>query len=558
MEAIILGLQSYVQDPLLLILLVIGTFLGIVFGAIPGLTAALGVALVLPFTFAIPASQGIALLLGVYVGGISGGLISAILLNIPGSPAALVTCFDGSPMVRQGRPADALIIGVFASLIGGLFSAVALILIAPMLAKVALMFGPWEYFAMGIMGLSVVISLCSEEKIKGFIAAIIGMLLAMVGIDSVSGVQRFTFGLWEMNAGLDVLAVLMGLFAITEILTQLKLLGEKYSVMKIQKMRFWPTRNMLKGTKKTFVSGSIIGTVIGILPGIGQTTSSLLSYTTARQLSKHPEKFGTGIPEGVVASETANNACCGGALIPMLTLGVPGDLVTAILMGGLIVHGLQPGPLLFKTDVSIIGVVFVSFFLANIVMYIMQMGLMRVFIRALTIPLNFLFPIILLMCVVGTITVNNRIFDSWILVIVGIIGYFLINNRFPLAPIVLGYILGGIIESNLRTALIQSSGNVAVLANKPIAIVLLLFGAAMVIVPEILASRTRKRIATAKAANNVDTADSNADTSINNVNVNVDKIDTDVNSVDANADSLDVNLSKNDNDAGNTDTDMKQ
>jgi putative tricarboxylic transport membrane protein len=445
------------------------------------------------------AQQGITMLLGVYVGGIAGGLVSAVLLNIPGSPAALVTCFDGSPMARNGRPADALIIGVFASLVGGLFSAVALILIAPMLAKVALVFGPWEYFAMGIMGLSVVISLCSEEKIKGFIAAIFGMLLAMVGIDAVSGVSRLSFGFWQMNAGLDILAVLMGLFAIAEILTQQKTLGREFSIIKVDKMRFWPRKESLKGTGRVFGIGSITGTLIGILPGIGQTTSSLLSYTTARQTSKHPEKYGTGIPEGIVASETANNSCCGGALIPMLTLGVPGDLVTAILLGGLIVHGLQPGPLLFKSNASIIGVIFVSFFLANIFMYLIELGMMRVFIKVLTVPLNILFPVILLMCVVGTITVNNRIFDSWVLLAVGIMGYFLANNNFPLAPVVLGFILGGIIENNLRTALLASQGNVLDVAGRPIALGLLIFGALMVIIPEILARRTRKRIAAAKA-----------------------------------------------------------
>jgi putative tricarboxylic transport membrane protein len=242
---------------MLLVLLALGVFVGIVFGAIPGLTAALGVALILPFTFAMSAQQGITMLLGVYVGGIAGGLVSAVLLNIPGSPAALVTCFDGSPMARNGRPADALIIGVFASLVGGLFSAVALILIAPMLAKVALVFGPWEYFAMGIMGLSVVISLCSEEKIKGFIAAIFGMLLAMVGIDAVSGVSRLSFGFWQMNAGLDILAVLMGLFAIAEILTQQKTLGREFSIIKVDKMRFWPRKESLKGTGRVFGIGSI-------------------------------------------------------------------------------------------------------------------------------------------------------------------------------------------------------------------------------------------------------------------------------------------------------------
>lgn len=495
MTSIILGLQAFIDEPMLLVLLTIGIFVGMVFGAIPGLTAALGVSLVLPFTFAMTTHQGVTTLLGVYVGGISGGLVAAILLNIPGSPASLVTCFDGSPMARNGKPNDALTLGVFASLIGGLFSAFMLILIAPQLAKVALKFGAWEYFAMGIMGLSVVISLSSASKAKGFISAIVGLLIAAVGIDTVSGVPRFCFGFWQINAGLDQLAVLMGLFAMGEILTQLRSLGQEYEAIPVSKVKSWPTKEMLKGTGKTFVIGSIIGTFIGILPGIGQTTASLFAYTTSRQTSKHPEKFGTGIPEGIVASETANNACCGGAIIPMLTMGIPGDLVTSILLGGLVVHGLQPGPLLFQTSLDVVGVVFVAFFLANIIMYIMEMGLMKVFIKLLAVPMNLLFPVILLMCVVGTITVHNRLFDTWVLLIIGLIGYMLSSNGFPLSPIVLGYILGKIIESNFRTAVIASKGSVAALFSRPIAIFLLLFAVAMLVIPAILEKRSKQKSA---------------------------------------------------------------
>ena len=280
-----------------------------------------------------------------------------------------------------------------------------------------------------------------------------------------------------------------------EILTQLRSLGQEYEAIPVSKVKSWPTKEMLKGTGKTFVIGSIIGTFIGILPGIGQTTASLFAYTTSRQTSKHPEKFGTGIPEGIVASETANNACCGGAIIPMLTMGIPGDLVTSILLGGLVVHGLQPGPLLFQTSLDVVGVVFVAFFLANIIMYIMEMGLMKVFIKLLAVPMNLLFPVILLMCVVGTITVHNRLFDTWVLLIIGLIGYMLSSNGFPLSPIVLGYILGKIIESNFRTAVIASKGSVAALFSRPIAIFLLLFAVAMLVIPAILEKRSKQKSA---------------------------------------------------------------
>lgn len=494
-----MGLQTFIDEPILFVLLTAGVFFGMVFGAIPGLTAALAVSLLLPFTFAMTAHQGITTLIGVYVGGISGGLIAAILLNIPGSPASLVTCFDGSPMARKGHANDALTLGVFSSFVGGIMSAVLLMAIAPQLAKIALKFGAWEYFAMGLMGLSVVVSLCADDKIKGFLSAIVGLVLAMVGMDAVSGIPRFTFEFWQLNGGLDTLDVLMGLFAMTEVLQQLKTIDRKFAIMDPGKVKAVPTREMLKGTLKTHIIGGLIGTFIGILPGIGQTTASLMSYSTNMQLSDHPEKFGTGITEGVVASEVANNSCCGGALIPMMTLGIPGDLVTSILLGGLIVHGLQPGPLLFTTSMDIIGIIFAAYLLSNIIMYVMEMGLMKVFIKLLKVPMNLLLPIILLMCVVGTITVNNRVFDSWVLLVVGVIGYFLVNNGFPLAPIVLGYILGSIIESNMRTALISNQANFMSLFTKPISVGLLLFAVFMFVFPIILKKQNAKKQA-AKAA----------------------------------------------------------
>ena len=477
------GLGEFISDPFLIVLLMAGVFLGMVFGAIPGLTAALGVTLILPFTFAMTAGQGLTLLIAIYVGGISGGLISATLLNIPGTPASLVTCFDGAPMARNGRPADALTLGVYASLIGGLFSAVALVLIAPKLAKVALMFGPWEYFALGIMGLMVVVSICSKSLIKGFIAAMIGLFLSTVGLDPVSSVPRFSFGMWQLYAGLDILATLMGLFALAEIMVQLRNLKKKFTNLESGRISIFPKRELIKGTGKTIAVGSIIGTIIGILPGIAQSTASLISYNTARQMSDTPEKFGTGVKEGIVASESANNAVCGGALIPMMTLGIPGDVVTAILLGGLIVHGLQPGPLLFINNKDVVGVIFIAFIISVIVMYFMEMGLMQVFIKLLKIPLNILFPIILMMCVIGTFTINNRLFDTWVLLTVGILGYLLINNGFPLPPIVLGYILGPIIESNFRTGIVSARGSVWPFFDSPIAVGLLIFGVLMLCWP---------------------------------------------------------------------------
>ena len=494
MESLILGAQFFLTNPAVFLVLVLGVFIGIVFGAIPGLTAALAVSLALPFTYAMTAEQGVMLLIALYVGGISGGLTSAILLNIPGSPASLVTCFDGAPMARKGRQNEALAIGVFSSLCGGLFSAVALVLIAPQLAKVALVFGPWEYFAMGIMGLSVVVSLCSENLIKGFIGAIIGLLIAAVGMDPVSGVSRFTFGMWQLDAGMNTLPVLMGMFALSEILSQIGLLRQKYTVLSVKGMKVLPKKEHIFPNTPVFLVSAVIGTVIGILPGVGQSTASLIAYNQAKQMSKTPEKFGTGMPEGVIASETANNAVCGGALIPMMTMAIPGDTVTAILLGGLVVHGLQPGPLLFQTNTNLVGVMFVSYILSNIVMFALMMGLMKIIIKLLTVPMHYMLPFLLLMCMVGTYTVNNRLFDCWILFGIGLVAYMLIHCGFSLAPIVLGYVLGDIIESNFRTALIGSNGNFGEVLTRPIALALFAFALVMLIIPTVRLIKNRKKV----------------------------------------------------------------
>lgn len=483
MSTILMGFQVFADNPLMLPLMILGVFVGIVFGAIPGLTAALAVSLVLPFTYGMLPNQGIMLLISLYVGGISGGLTSAILLNIPGTPASLVTCFDGSPMAKKGRPGDALTIGVFASFFGGILSAVALVIISQQLAKVALMFGPWEYFAMGLMGLAIVVSLCAEDMIKGFISAIIGLMIASVGMDPVSGVSRFSFGLWQMDAGLGDLCVLMGLFAFAEILKQLSSLRTKFTILSLKKMRVLPKKEQITPFLPTYLLSSVIGTVIGILPGVGQSTASLLAYNEAKSMSRNPEKFGTGCEEGIIASEAANNAVCGGALIPMMTMGIPGDTVTAILLGGLVIHGLQPGPLLFSTNKDVIGTIFVTYILSCVVMFFLMMLLMKVFIRLLSIPMRYLFPVLLMMCMVGNYTVNNRLFDCWVLLVIGVIGYILVNCGFDLASMVLGYVLGNVIETNYRTAMIGANGNLGEVLTRPIALALLAVAVLMVIVP---------------------------------------------------------------------------
>lgn len=483
MNTLIMGTLDLLSSAQSLILLAFGVLFGQIFGAIPGLTAALGVSLILPFTFAMSATDGIAMLIGIYVGGISGGLYAATLLNIPGTPSSLVTCFDGHPMAKKGNGGLALSLGIFSSFLGGIISMFALVLIAPQLAKFGLMFGSWEYFAMGVMGLGVVVSLCSKDVVKGLMAAIIGMFMAIVGMDPVIGIPRFTMGFWQLGSGLPNLATLMGFFALGEILSQIRSLGVKAEIIPAGKVPLFPPLKTIISNIKGFSVSSLIGVIVGILPGVGQVTASLLSYNQLRQMSKYPEKFGTGYEEGIVASETANNAVCGGALIPMATLGIPGDLVTSILLGGLIIHGLQPGPLLFKTNTDVVGAIFGGYFLANIISFLMALVLIKIFIKLLKVPIHLLFPIILVMCVVGTFAVNNRLFDVGILIFTGIIGYVLTQNGFSLPPIILGYILGPIIESNYRTAVISSRGNILEVLTRPIAIVLLIMGFLFLIWP---------------------------------------------------------------------------
>ena len=471
-----MGMHAFFSDPTVFPLLVAGVILGLIFGCIPGLTAALGVSLILPMTYVMTPIQGLSTLIGIYVGGISGGLYGAVLLNIPGTSASIVTCFDGFPMAKQGRASEALSMGIFASFMGGMFSMIVLVTVAPLLAKVAVIFGPWEYAALGIMGLSVVVSLSGKDMLKGVVAAVVGVFLAMVGMDPVLGVTRFTFGHWQLNSGFPTLATLMGFFALGEMLTQVRdMSSAKAKLAPMQeRVPILPSYENIKKSKVALWIGSIVGTLVGILPGVGQSTASMLAYSQTKALSEKPEEFGEGRIEGLAASESANNAVNGGAMIPMMTLGIPGDLVTSILMGGLIIHGLQPGPLMFKLNIDVVGAMFIAYMLSNVVMVIVALALVRIFVRLLKVPAKILYPVILIMCVLGTFSVNSRDFDIWVLLGAGAFGYIFTGSGFSLPPLILGYILGPIVESNFRTAIIAASGNMAAIRNQPIAVVILL------------------------------------------------------------------------------------
>ncbi|MCI8649756.1 MAG: hypothetical protein HFG20_06540 [Anaerotruncus sp.] len=483
MEYLIAGIQTLLGDPFSWFLILAGVFMGIVFGCIPGLTATLGVILMIPVTYTMTPVQGLTLLVSIYVGGISGGLITAILINIPGTPSSLVTTWDGYPMAKNGRPDLALSIGVFASLIGGLVSAALLMFVAPQLSKITLSFDSWEYFSLSFLGISVVVSLTGKDTLKGILAAIIGLILGAVGTDSVTGLARLTFGTWQIQAGIASTALMMALFAVREIFVQTSDLGQVRNKMEIKQLSFRPPLHMLKGCWLTMAIGSLVGTFIGFLPGVGQGTAAFITYNQSKNLSKHPEAFGQGCPEGIVASESANNAVNGGALIPLLTLGIPGDMTTAALIGGLMLHGLQPGPLLFRNQPDLVGAVMVVYLITNLVMYLMELGLMRVFIRAVDVPQSFLFPAILLACLLGVFSLNNRVFDLWVMAVFGIVGYLFTYCDFPMPPMILGFILGPTVEKYFRTAMISSQGNFSVLLSRPVAFIFLLLSAVFILWP---------------------------------------------------------------------------
>ena len=433
----------------------IGTLVGIIFGAIPGLNTPIAVALMLPFSFALDTVPAVALLIAIYMGGISGGLVSAILLRIPGTAAAIATTFDGYPMCKKGHAAEALAIGTFGSFIGGLFSACALWLIAPTLTQLAIKFGPWEYFGITFMSLCMVSVLMGNNIVKGLIAMLIGLLLSTVGMSSMDGVvKRFTFGQYQLEAGLSMVIVIIGIYAVPEILATAGRLREDMTSASFEKKLFYlPNKENRRKYWPCIARSSLIGTFIGILPGMGSSTGSMLSYAAAKKCSKHPEEFGNGSPEGVYATEVANNAVTGGALIPMLSLGVPGDSVTAIIMAALVMQGVSVGPMLFTTNKGLINILILAVFVANIMMFVFQSFGIPLFARIVQVPRYYLMPLIAMCCVIGCVSVNNRVFDDYIIIILGILGYVLEKNGYPLPPLLLGFVLGGMVEQYYRRSL---------------------------------------------------------------------------------------------------------
>jgi putative tricarboxylic transport membrane protein len=472
-----------------LLFLFIGTTLGIIVGAIPGLTATMLIALTLPLTFYMEPVSAVTLLIGEYVGGISGGLIMAILLRMPGTPASIVTTFDGFPMTQKGLGERALALGIMASVVGGIISWIFLASMSPALAKFALKFGPWEYFTLVLMALVMLAVLSQGTMVKGLLGATLGMAFALPGIDSSIGQARLTFGSDALLAGFGLLPVLIGAFAISQILRDSSS-TKKMGNMELPKRRLPIFRSDIRYGFR-LLRGSVIGTWIGLLPGIGGNIAALVSYSTEKQIASDPEVFGTGHEPGVIAAESANNASIGGALIPLITMGIPGSVTEAILIGALTIHNLQPGPLLFQNAPEIAYGIIAAYLVANIIMLILMWNLVRYIAQIVRLPRSGLMAGILVFCVTGSYAINSSFTDVWVMIAFGVIGIGLEYCRVPLGPFVIGFVLSPIAEEQLRASLMMSDGNLAEILTRPYALLFLALAVLTIIWPNI-AQRLRK------------------------------------------------------------------
>jgi putative tricarboxylic transport membrane protein len=479
-----------------LILMTVGVGTGLMAGAIPGFTIVMGVVLVLPFTFGLTAVEGLATMIGVLVGGLSGGLMSGILTGIPGTPSSVATTFDGFPMARKGQPGLALGIGVWSSFFGGVIGSILLAMLAPQLARIGLEFQPWDFFSLVLFALTITASLAGKNLVKGIIAGIIGLLIVCIGEDDINGVSRFTFGVDALEQGFAFLPVLIGLFAFSQLLNDVRdakkarvpmLPGTEAVAIKHLTAIAVVLRNGIN-----LVRSSLIGVFIGVLPAAGTTVSNIIAYDQAKKASKYPEKFGTGIPDGVVASEGANNATMGGALITMMALGIPGDTVTAIMLGALLIHDVIPSPTFIDEEPRLAYSIIGAFFLCHFIMIAIQAVCLRAFVLVTHVPMYRLVGVILAYCAIGVFALNNIEFDLWVLFGFGILGFAARTFGFPLAPMVLGVVLGPIAELYMARAL-SLSHDPTLFFVRPWSLFFLFLAAFSVVFPWYQEARGKKR-----------------------------------------------------------------
>ncbi len=477
-------------------LMAVGVFAGLMAGAIPGFTITMAVVLTLPFTFGMSSIQGVAIMVCVLVGGLSGGLMSGILTGIPGTPSSVATTFDGFPMTRNGQPGLALGIGVWSSFFGGTISAILLMTLAPQLAKIGLEFHPWDYFSLVMFALTITASLSGANLVKGLIAGMLGLLVQTIGEDEIIGVARFNFGNEALLQGFDFLPVLIGLFAFSQLLfdvkdpkSAVKSLAEGGKTSAVIEHR----KALIEIFKRwtIVVRSALIGVFTGILPGAGGSVANILAYDQAKKASKYPEKFGTGIPDGIIAPETSNNAVEGGALITMMALGIPGDVTAAVMLGALLIHDVVPSPSFISDEPILAYSIFMAFFIGNFMMLAFQSVTLRLFILVTRVRKYVLASVILALCGIGVFSLHNIEFDLWALFWFGMLGFLMRQFGFPLAPMILGVVLGNIAEINLARALAISS-DLSLFVTRPWSLLFLLIALFSIIFPYFQHNRGKK------------------------------------------------------------------
>jgi putative tricarboxylic transport membrane protein len=485
---ILQALLNVLNDPTALGLSVIGVLLGIILGALPGVSSTMSLAVLLPVSFSMSPMHGMMFLMGIFSASVYGGSISAILVNIPGTPGAIVTQMDGYPMAQKGRAGEALTYALLASTFGGILGWLLLVVLAPLVAQMALHFQSPEYAAVTFFGLTMLAYATPGSTFKALIGGVIGLILSTVGLDEVTGASRFDFGIADMQGGIGIIPVAVGIFGLAEVLRNIEGSTSNFEVIKTIKRLIPPWRE-IRPLWPMAVRGSVIGALVGAIPAAGSAIGVTVAYAQEKRMSDDPDRYGTGIPEGIVSPESANNACVGGALVPMMTLGIPGDSMTAVMVGALLIHGLRPGPQLFVERLDFVAIVYVALLLAILLTLLFGLVGIRAFARILNAPKNVLMTAVAMLCVVGSYAVRNSVFDVLVMIASGAIGYLMHRVKMPVAPVVFGLILGPLLEENIRRSLIVN-GDWWVFVTRPISLVLLLISIFALIYP---AWRDRRR-----------------------------------------------------------------
>ena len=481
-------------DPINLFLCFAGCLVGTFVGVLPGLGPAASMSLLLPLTFALNPVQALILLSGIYYGAMYGGSTTSILVNIPGEAASVVTCLDGYQMAQKGRAGPALGIAAIGSFVAGTFSVVMLMLLGPPVSAIALKFGPPEFVSLSLLGLTLVTYLASGSMVKSLVMACVGLLLGFIGVDIVTGVERFTLGLPVLLDGVGLVPVVMGLFGISEVLLNLEQSYQKADISTSTVRNIWPDRKDLKDSAGAITRGSILGFFLGVIPGGGALLGSFISYAVEKKISKEPETFGKGNIRGVAGPESANNSGAGGAFVPLLTLGIPCNVIMAILMGGLMIHGVEPGPRLIPEHPEVFWGVVGSMYLGNIMLLVINMPLIGIWVKILKLRYSLLFPLILFFCLIGAYTTGNTVQDIYVMMVFGVVGYLMKKFEYEPAPLVLALVIGPIMERAFRQTLIISGGGLSIFVTRPISAVFVVAALVILVSPLILKLLGKERL----------------------------------------------------------------